>query len=217
MMPMRMILAGLLLGAVAGCGSLDRGEAGWQHVSGIAKTVMKRKAEAAAPVAEPTRAELAAFKQPILEIVSEGGRLFLVPIARRDGAEIWSTATRQTVTLRSGQIRATRGFGDADIIEATGPDLARLSAGGRYERSFTKLDGADQPIRTVMACEAKPAGAETVEIKGLAYNTRKIQEICESGGEVFDNIFWLDASGIRKSRQYLGDAIGYVTVSRVID
>ncbi|SEM47398.1 Group 4 capsule polysaccharide lipoprotein gfcB, YjbF [Gemmobacter aquatilis] len=217
MMPMRMILAGLLLGSVAGCGSLDRGEAGWQHVSGMAKTIIKRKSEAATPLAEPTRAELAAFKQPILEILSPNGRLFLVPVARRDGAEIWSTATRQTVLLRSGQIRATRGFGDADIIEATGPDLARLSAGGRYDRSFTKLDGADQPIRTVMACQAKPVGAETVDIKGLAYNTRKIEETCESDGEVFETVFWLDASGVRKSRQYLGDDIGYVTVSHVID
>ena len=217
MRPMRMILSGLLLGAVAGCGSLDRGEAGWQHVSGIAKTVMKRKAEATAPVAEPTRAELAAFRQPILEIESTSGRLFLVPISRRDGAEIWATATRQTVTMRSGQIRATRGFGDADIIEASGPDIARLSAGGRYERSFTKLDGADQPIRTLMACEAHAAGTESVEIKGLAYNTRKVQEICELDSATFENVFWLDASGIRKSRQYLGDDIGYVTVSRVID
>ena len=32
----------------------------------------------------------------------------LVPLSRRDGAVIWSTATKQTVMLREDQIRATR-------------------------------------------------------------------------------------------------------------
>lgn len=44
---------------------------------------------------------------------------------------------------------------------------------------------------------------------------------CNSIGEAllqsFENDYWLDASGVRKLHQYMGNAIGYVTVSRVID
>nr|WP_246567139.1 YjbF family lipoprotein [Gemmobacter fulvus] len=221
-MKKNLVRIGFLAAALtlAACGNDDRGDIGVQQFGVAAKAALQaQRAARSGPPPEPSRAELAAFKQPILEVSAPTGTLLLVPLSRRDGAVIWSTSTKQTVMLREDQIRATRGFGTADLMEATGPGAAQISAASKgYARSYTVLDGADQVVRRRLTCNATAAGSERIVIKGLAYDTRVIRENCEGDGFRVENQYWFDGpSSIRQSRQYAGDVIGYVTLRRIID
>lgn len=220
MMPLQRGAIALALSvALTGCASVERDEEGaWSQVRGVAQALARDRAAVAAPVAGPSRAELAAFRVPVIQVDSPSGAAYLVPLNRRvGGAEFWATGSQQTMVLRGGQITMTRGFGAYDIIESVVPQDMRAVVGQNYTRSYTTLDGADHPVRQEMTCASRSAGTETITIKGLAHATQRIQENCVSDGETFENTYWLDASGVRKLHQFMGDAIGYVTVSRVID
>lgn len=219
MTPQRFAAAGFaVLAMLVGCGTVEQDQEGaLSQVRAVAQTLSRNKA-AAAPVPELGRAELAAFNVPVVQVNSSSGVAYLVPLKRNvGGADIWATGSQQTMTLRGGQITMTRGFGAFDVIESVVPQDMRGAVGQNYTRSYTTLDGADQPIREVMTCDSRLAGGETITIKGRAHVTQRIHETCVSEGKTFENDYWLDASGVRKLHQYMGNAIGYVTVSRVID
>ena len=57
---------------------------------------------------------------------------------------------------------------------------------------------------------------ETVEIFDAQFNMTHFQETCEGDGPEFINDYWIGTGGlVRKSRQYHGEKIGYVTLERL--
>ena len=206
------------LALLAACGSVERDQEGVVSQLRAVSRVLAQNGAAAAPAPELGRAELAAFNVPVIVVNSSSGVAYLVPMNRSSGGgEFWATGSQQTMVLRGGQISMTRGFGAFDVIESVVPQDMRAAVGKNYTRSYTTLDGADHPVRQAMTCDSRLAGAETITIKGRSHATQRIHETCVSGKETYENDYWLDASGVRKLHQFMGDAIGYVTVSRVID
>lgn len=215
------VLAGVT--ALAGCGSDKDATAGARLIqTGIKSVVDARKAAKGqtAPVAAPTRADLAAFNQPIIQadLPATGLTTYFVPFGSNGGVETWSNADDQTVSFRQGVLTATRGFGP-DIMQSVVPSAAQLASGsGSYGRVYYYLDGADQTQRFDFNCTLANSGSETITVVGQQHSTRHVTETCTGKQGDFVNEYWFENSNlIRKSKQLLVPAWGAFTFQRVID
>lgn len=200
-----------------------------------------------APKPEPlvlTRALLDSQEVPHLEVRVEDqeltGYLGLL-LSRRDDlpGEIthWSAADGSALIFRNGMLIASRGMA-GNLLSARVPAQG-LEPGPAHggARSYQLRDGdfAARPI--TLACSLEDLGPVTLEIVGLRYPTRHLQERCESAGEgsaqqpgqkIVINEYWVDSlprppSGpqtnylaryqtrlVRQSRQWAGPEIGYL-------
>lgn len=215
-------LAALAVVAVmlSGCGSDKNANAGPRLIKDTAVQIFKGRAKGAGPAPAITRAELAAFKTPMIQadIAAMGLTTYLVPYVESGGVETWSTADDKTVSFRQGIMIATRGFGP-DIMQSTAPSVAQIaSASGSYDRVYYYLDGADQTQRYEFRCSLANAGSEAVVVVNQQHMTRHVIETCTGKQGDFVNDYWFEnGSFLRKSNQLLIPDWGHFTFQRVID
>ena len=122
-----------------------------------------------------------------------------------------------TAAYDGGILVATRGFGD-DLItmESAGVLQALRSGGGTVTRRMETLDPQDQVLTDSFACTIAPAGTEAVNLGIREATLSRFDENCRSATLVFDNIYWLDASGdIMASRQYVSPTVAYLRSNRL--
>jgi hypothetical protein len=179
-----------------------------------------------------TRALLDSLDETYIEVTIEddGQRAYLQPqLVKRDSTPgqvtVWLTEDAVTLAMRNGVLIATRGLrndmlSSSALIRETGGAMG--PAGGetgarRYE--FAALDNRSQAF--TLACTVSDLGPETIEIIELTYQTRHLQERCESGpdGEygVVVNDYWVDSrSGqLWQSRQWAGPTTGYLRIRQL--
>lgn len=177
-----------------------------------------------------TRALLDTIEEPYIEVTIEDSGLlaYLKPqLVKQDSTPgtvtVWVTEDAVTLAMREGVLTATRGLRN-DMLSAsalvTGSGKAQGPAGSgarRYE--FAALDNRSEVIP--MVCTVSDLGSETIEIIGLQYQTRHLQEHCESGADgasgVVVNDYWVDSrSGhMWQSRQWAGPTTGYLRIRQL--
>lgn len=204
--------------ALAGCSSEKDPASGGQMVKAAASAVLSgRKAGEAKPI---TRAELNAYKTPMIEIKvpQTGLTAYVVPISNANGVETWASASDQSVSFRDGIMVATRGFGP-DLMRSEGPSLARIAQGtGTVTRRMTWLDGSDAVQQFDFVCELSVAGSESITVVDRQHSTRHVLEHCTGEHGEFTNEYWLEGGNfLRKSKQLLVISWEPATLSRVID
>lgn len=179
-----------------------------------------------------TRALLDSLDETYIEVTIEddGQRAYLQPqLVKQDSTPgqvtVWLTEDAVTLAMRNGVLTATRGLRNdmlsaSALVRETGGAMG--PAGGatgarRYE--FAALDNRSQVF--TLACTVSDLGPETIEIIELTYQTRHLQERCESGpgGEsgVVVNDYWIDSrSGhLWQSRQWAGPTTGYLRIRQL--
>lgn len=179
-----------------------------------------------------TRALLDSLDETYIEVTIEndGQRAYLQPqLVKQDSTPgqvtVWLTEDAVTLAMRNGVLTATRGLRNdmlsaSALVHETGGAMG--PAGGatgarRYE--FAALDNRSQVF--TLACTVSDLGLETIEIIELTYQTRHLQERCESGpgGEsgVVVNDYWVDSrSGhLWQSRQWAGPTTGYLRIRQL--
>lgn len=179
-----------------------------------------------------TRALLDSLDETYIEVTIEddGQRAYLQPqLVIQDSTPgqvtVWLTEDAVTLAMRNGVLTATRGLrndmlSSSALVRETGGAMG--PAGGatgarRYE--FAALDNRSQVF--TLACTVSDLGLETIEIIELTYQTRHLQERCESGpgGEsgVVVNDYWVDSrSGhLWQSRQWAGPTTGYLRIRQL--
>lgn len=223
------LVAGLaLLVALAGCGNEKTGPnpvvsaIGAMAKSGVAK-VKSRKSDgkvASKPVSEEEqRAALEAAGKPILRASSAtlGQTGYLAIFDTKGDVLTWKTPDGVTFSQRGGVLIQTRGLG-ADLMSAQAPSVGQLTqAGDGYQRIYYFLGGDDQGTRRTYDCRATVVGKESIQILGRTYKTTHITELCERPLGKLTNDYWVEGTSIRKSRQWVSGAIGYIEFERVID
>ena len=179
-----------------------------------------------------TRALLDSLDETYIEVTIEddGQRAYLQPqLVKQDSTPgqvtVWLTEDAVTLAMRNGVLTATRGLRN-DMLSASalvheGGSVMGPAGGAtgarRYE--FAALDNRSQVF--TMACTVSDLGPETIEIIELTYQTRHLQERCESGpdGEygVVVNDYWVDSrSGqLWQSRQWAGPTTGYLRIRQL--
>lgn len=118
------------------------------------------------------------------------------------GMRTYMTPAEEALIMRSGMVTGTRGLGnDLSVAEPGTESLIRSGQSGtatRVMRYFTG-DGLERPVD--FKCSVAPGPKPSVMI-----------ESCEGHGLSFQNNFMVQGGAIPVSRQWLGPALGYVTV-----
>jgi len=219
------VLLPLLALALLACGNDPKAGLGGIKASDLTsslKAVIAARRNAANPIQQDPaqiRALLAQNNLPVMFFKREDSAAsgYLFPIGMNNGVQTWTSPERQTVSLRSGVLVATRGFG-SDIMAARVPTAAQLAAGlGRTSRDYLLLDGADQQLRMVYECTLSSRGAETIVVVGRSHNTRHVVESCTGSWGSFTNHYWFEGGNIRQSSQLLVLGVGNLTLQRIID
>lgn len=211
--------AGILaLALLAGCSGGEDAPSTQLQLLDAARDALRRDDKA--QPAQVTRAMLDRFDGALLEATRErtGQRAVLgVAISRRDDhpgrVTVWRSRDDVTLALRDGALIATRGLG-GDLISASG---AVAGAGGEKALHIRGLDNKDR--RMVLSCTRSDLGAETVEVVERRYATRHVRETCAGPGGSASWDYWVEpGTGItRRSRQWAGPDIGYLTLRRLSD
>ncbi len=204
----------VLVALLAGCGN-DQKPSSLPIKAIVQAQIAKLKgggqAAPTGPVAEPDGATLAEGRrvlqeggQPVIAVTDRGLGLatFMVPLGSNSGVITWANPEYQTIAMRDGVILATRGFG-ADLMSAEAPTTERLFTGtGAHRRVYYVLDGADQTQKLMFDCQLSVSKNETIQVLGLGYETKKVEEACVGGRGNLTNTYWFDENGtIRQSRQ----------------
>ncbi|WP_170168856.1 YjbF family lipoprotein [Rhodovulum iodosum] len=213
-------IKGLLLAlagsvALSSCGASDTSYEVYGQFRERLKT-LGRGNEAAEPGAEPSRASIAAFTDPLIlaRVDRTGGMSFIVRTRKYGATEVWQSTDDVSITLIGGILRATRGLGD-DLMSSDVMPLGMQADSGREHYYF----GGDARTRLVtFACTRQTLGTERIIVLERAYSARHIAETCQAGETRFTNEYWVDSRGVmRQSRQWVSRGVGYVTLKRVVD
>lgn len=221
----RAACAGLLVVALAGCGS-QKSEPSplGAAVGSIAKATVgrvtsKRSAKAVAAPAPVTRADIEKFGIPILRaVIPVRGADALLTVGDTKGDVVtWVTTDGTSFTLRDGILIQTRGLGP-DLMSSQAPSVqALLADGGTHQRVYYFLGEDDQTTRRTYDCTVARSAPEQVEIFARAHKVTKVTETCTRPQGTITNTFWIEGSVVRKSKQLISGGAGYADFERVVD
>lgn len=155
--------------------------------------------------------------QSLIQVASKtrGSSALMLEIESDGGYRTYSTASKQTFTLRNGLVTATRGMGD-DLMASVNEDslaLIRARRAGSGQRVMEYLNGAGDTIRLQFTCETYVTGSGRVNRGAVNASTTELTENCVAGPNKFTNVYQVDGTGmILESQQWIGQSAGYVLI-----
>lgn len=230
-MKMRAFALMSLLSLLGACGNDTAGQDTIAPAKVLLAAIKNGAARQVAPVGDPNdpairasmlsvRAQLAKAGQPIL-LVSNSSLKYAalhVPFGQNGDVQTWASVTYQEISLRNGVLTATRGFGP-DLMSSQVPSLATIASGqGNTKRRHYYLDGADQRQVFDYTCNLTVPGREQIDVLGMVYMTRRVEERCVGSQGTFTNVYWFDGSQhLRQSSQHLAPGIADMFIQRAVD
>ena len=210
------VSAALVVASLSACGN---DKAARENPFALALTSIRdRSAPKADPASQLTREAIDQIEVPLILAVLETRDVSgaLVQIGDNGGDETWASSYQVAVILRDGVLRGTRGFGE-DMMSADVPSLRQLRTdGSATRRSYYHLDGNDQTRTDEFACRVQYSGAESLEVVGRTFATRRYAEVCRNDREQFTNEYWFKNSGkIVQSRQWVSPSVGFLRLTWV--
>ncbi|WP_234855382.1 YjbF family lipoprotein [Paracoccus everestensis] len=207
---LKITLAASLMAGLAACGNDDRGIGALGTLAQTAaQVVAERRApdQPAAPAKSPEEAAAEALRinsGPLIQAGFENlNRTQIMAMTGQNGAmRTYMTPAEEAVILRNGMLVGTKGLGnDLSVAEPGTEALIRAGASGSGTRIMRYLsgDGLERPLQFTCTVGAGPNPGVTVEN-------------CEGHGTSFQNSYMVQGGQIAVSRQWIGPALGYVTI-----
>ncbi|SES31347.1 Group 4 capsule polysaccharide lipoprotein gfcB, YjbF [Tranquillimonas rosea] len=153
------------------------------------------------------------FESPVLllELNRVDGSALVGLVATNGRSTTWESSDERTITIRNGQLAATRGFGE-DLMSADLPEIT-ADARGRVVRDHYYLRGDEQTARSRYFCTLTSGGSTRVQVLDRTYPADIVYEDCEGEDGSFRNTYWFKPSGaMQKVEQYVSDAVGTIGV-----
>ncbi|SIT04488.1 YjbF family lipoprotein [Paracoccus saliphilus] len=206
-------LACAALAVLASCGNETTDQAGSPFVIAaktVGEAVAARRTEDKAPAKPPkSPAEKAAEAlrvnpNPLIMAGFESlGRSQVMAMTDQNGGmRTYMTPSEEALIMRNGMLVGTRGLGDdLSVAEPGTAGLIRAGRSGSATRvmRYFSGDGLERPLS--FDCDVGPGPKAGV-----------IVESCQGHGVSFQNSFMLQGGQIPVSRQWIGPALGYVTI-----
>ena len=166
-----------------------------------------------------TRKKIDDAKIPVLFVELENGQNGTLTLYPGEGVgETWLGADGATITLQSGRIKATRGMRH-DVMGSTSsmPLWSDIKDIAEYSHQISYLGGNNQIYSTRFACVMKKNKKQsTITIFDVPFKTQEFVEVCINTTEKLENSYFVDSENIvRRSVQYHGPALGYLTIERL--
>ena len=167
-----------------------------------------------------SREQIDAANTPVLFVELDSGQNgTLTPYPGQGLGQTWLGADGATITLKSGILAASRGMGD-DLMGSSSsmPSWAMINKNSTaYERKLSYITGNNKILERSFRCRIKKNDQkELIKIWDIEFLVTKFEENCDSDGFEIKNTLYVDAGEIvRRSLQYHGDLIGYVTTERL--
>ena len=207
---LKITLAASLMAGLAACGNDDRGIGALGTLAQTAaQVVAERRApdQPAAPAKSPEEAAAEALRinsGPLIQTGFENlNRTQIMAMTGQNGAmRTYMTPAEEAVILRNGMLVGTKGLGnDLSVAEPGTEALIRAGASGSGTRIMRYLsgDGLERPLQ--FTCTV-----------GAGLNPGVTVENCEGHGTSFQNSYMVQGGQIAVSRQWIGPALGYVTI-----
>lgn len=208
------VLATALLAALAACGNDTSDGASGGAIDVLLKTtadvVADRTAKSDAPATPPKSPQEAAAEAlrvnpaPLIQAGFEGlGRTQIMAMTGQNGAmRTYMTPSEEALIMRSGMLVGTRGLGnDLSVAEPQTEALIRSGRAGSATRvmRYFSGDGKERPLQFTCTVGAGPKPGVMVED-------------CKGHGASFQNSYISQGGQISVSRQWIGPALGYVTI-----
>lgn len=216
-----LLSVGICLLGLAACGSDRDALATMNTVRNAATTLAKPITQRETPPTAPprvTRAVLDTILSPVdlVTLENNGAQAVVGKIATNGDVETWSSVDNLRLSMREGVVLASRGFSD-DLMSAQVPRLAQIKQTNTpYTRRYVTLTGDDQPVTQAFDCKTARVGGESITIVDLKFATQRITEACAGPTGSFTNDFWFEIGGkLRRSRQWVGEAVGFVVVEHL--
>jgi hypothetical protein len=211
----RILLAGLSLLTLVACGSGGRDpivQAAIEEMGGF--WAVGRKEPAAEPPRVVTRADIVRADVAAIQARLEGDAspTLLYAASSNGGYVTYVSALRQEITLRGGaQITGTRGLG-TDLLSAwsSTPDpLSRPIPPAQWpaqvQRVYELPGEGPQGLVLTFDCSYERGDATEMTILQVRYTGVQISETCSGPTGQFENLHFVDASGIVwRSLQWTG-------------
>lgn len=131
----------------------------------------------------------------------------------------WISSDRKSMTLRSGVLTATRGFG-GDLMSVDDGGAARLISSrrsGSVEKAYRFLNGEDETERLAVTCTISAGDMDHVNSGEISVSAQVMTERCRfSEAFEFSNTYWIDGNGrMVQSIQWAGANIGNIVFRRL--
>ena len=208
---------------LAACSSEPTGTAPDQLLGQVASNILPRNGPApgARDISELTRSAIAGVTEPLtlITVPDVNVATTVVLAARKGNVETWRAADGGSLLLDGPVLFATRGIGQ-DLLAAETSGLRQMLQAGRsgtLTRDLRHLDGLDQIRITHFQCTLARDGAERIVILDRPHDVTRFRETCRAGELEINNTYWLDRGGFAwKSRQWVGQALGYMVIERLV-
>lgn len=178
-----------------------------QVAKGLAQQATRKEAPAAAARSpEQMAAEaLSVNKGPLVLVGFESlGRNQVMAMTGQNGeTRTYMAPSEEALILRGGMLVGTRGLGN-DLSVAEAPQIEALVRSGRSGQGqrvmrYFSGDGKERPLSFTCTVGAGPKAGVQVET-------------CEGHGTQFQNSYIAQGGQIAVSRQWVGPAMGFITV-----
>ncbi|RJE81687.1 YjbF family lipoprotein [Paracoccus sp. JM45] len=201
-----------LLATLSACANQDADSTPTSAASVLVQTARdaitaRQQAKTPAPVRTPQEQATEALRVnagPLIQVGFESlGRNQVLALTGQNGTmRTYMTPAEEAVILRNGMLVGTKGFGnDLAVAEPGTEGLIRAGQSGRGTRIMRYLggDGLERPLQ--FDCTTGPGP-----------NAGVMVEDCTGHGLSFQNSYAVSGGQIPVSRQWVGPALGYITV-----
>ena len=206
-------LAAAALAALSACGNATGDEAGYGPLGVLASTAQQTIAsrtapdQPAAPARTPQERAAEALRVNPGPLIMAGfenlGQTQIMAMTGQNGGQrTYMTPAEEALILRGGMLVGTRGLGhDLSVAEPGTEALIRAGSAGRGQRvmRYFSGDGRERPLQFDCTVGAGP-------------NPGVLVEDCRGHGTSFQNSYMVQGGQIAVSRQWIGPALGYVTI-----
>jgi hypothetical protein len=172
--------------------------------------IMRQSVSASFGKVRIDRAQAAAIPYASLGYTVDGGNQGLLVLATESGTDLlWTSAAHIVIVTREGRIVRTVGLGH-DLSGVTSRDERGLpSPAAAIQTPFASTRLEDFPEQGLygvrLACQARPAGRQSIKILGQVIATVRVDEACSSRNPdwSFTDSFWVDKDSgfVWRSRQ----------------
>ena len=166
-----------------------------------------------------TREKIDGSGLPVLFVELNSGQNGTLTPYPGHGVELtWLGADGATIAFKQGVLIASRGMGD-DLMgsETLIPSWSKIYDVSNYKRRLIYLDGDNKTYSLTFDCQIKKMEQkEKIKIWDLYFKVQPFEEECFSKERRITNTYYIDNRAIvRKSKQYHGPTIGYITTERI--